>query len=447
MIKTIYSKLRPRRSVLLGGLLAAATAIPGQAVAGPVGLMSFQGEDSKVTTASDDSDDVKKLKAELEKAQAALKASKKALAKYAAAEAKKMAAEEAVEQLKQDTAELLAEKNKAEAKWRKDFAAAKTNAEKGRLFRDRPAPKYGDEFLALYEDNEGVEGSAAALRQALLIGSRPTKTKAAKYLIQVAKDQDPETQKGSYVLLAQFGSGKSREQGLAKLFQLAKKDKDADSLLSQIVGAPGTEGAEVRAKAAAMIWARTKKDLQSAKAPRLLALVGEKGKPDVAIAAYQALLENHPDSPEVARLASNPPRKPSAATEALLKMLMEKGSAEQQIQSALAYIDFARSRDLYKGAYSDATEAQIKTIGRDTFEYLKNDVDPNEMEDVKNRLDTYVKSSADLLQRAKDQLFVINKLSPGATVMEIEGVDLDGESFKLSDYRGKVVFLDFWGDW
>jgi hypothetical protein len=69
------------------------------------------------------------------------------------------------------------------------------------------------------------------------------------------------------------------------------------------------------------------------------------------------------------------------------------------------------------------------------------------MEDVKNRLDTYVKSSADLLQRAKDQLFVINKLSPGATVMEIEGVDLDGESFKLSDYRGKVVFLDFWGDW
>ena len=25
--------------------------------------------------------------------------------------------------------------------------------------------------------------------------------------------------------------------------------------------------------------------------------------------------------------------------------------------------------------------------------------------------------------------------------------DLDGVEFKLSDYRGKVVFLDFWGDW
>ena len=30
---------------------------------------------------------------------------------------------------------------------------------------------------------------------------------------------------------------------------------------------------------------------------------------------------------------------------------------------------------------------------------------------------------------------------------EIEGTDQDGVAFKLSDYRGKVVVLDFWGDW
>lgn len=35
----------------------------------------------------------------------------------------------------------------------------------------------------------------------------------------------------------------------------------------------------------------------------------------------------------------------------------------------------------------------------------------------------------------------------GQSAAEIEGIDLDGVSFKLSDYRGKVVFLDFWGDW
>jgi hypothetical protein len=35
----------------------------------------------------------------------------------------------------------------------------------------------------------------------------------------------------------------------------------------------------------------------------------------------------------------------------------------------------------------------------------------------------------------------------GKPAPEISGEDLDGKSFKLSDYRGKVVMLDFWGNW
>jgi predicted Zn finger-like uncharacterized protein len=30
---------------------------------------------------------------------------------------------------------------------------------------------------------------------------------------------------------------------------------------------------------------------------------------------------------------------------------------------------------------------------------------------------------------------------------EIEADDLDGVKFKLSDYRGKIILLDFWGHW
>ena len=35
----------------------------------------------------------------------------------------------------------------------------------------------------------------------------------------------------------------------------------------------------------------------------------------------------------------------------------------------------------------------------------------------------------------------------GQPAPEIEGPDQNGETFKLSDYRGKVVVLDFWADW
>jgi peroxiredoxin len=36
---------------------------------------------------------------------------------------------------------------------------------------------------------------------------------------------------------------------------------------------------------------------------------------------------------------------------------------------------------------------------------------------------------------------------PGAPAPEIQGTDLDGKPMKLSDCKGKVVFLDFWGEW
>lgn len=39
------------------------------------------------------------------------------------------------------------------------------------------------------------------------------------------------------------------------------------------------------------------------------------------------------------------------------------------------------------------------------------------------------------------------ELAPGHRAPEIEGEDIDGVRFKLSDYRGRVVMLDFWGHW
>jgi hypothetical protein len=42
---------------------------------------------------------------------------------------------------------------------------------------------------------------------------------------------------------------------------------------------------------------------------------------------------------------------------------------------------------------------------------------------------------------------ILHPVEVGKAAPEIDGEDTDGKAFKLSDYKGKVVLLDFWGHW
>lgn len=48
---------------------------------------------------------------------------------------------------------------------------------------------------------------------------------------------------------------------------------------------------------------------------------------------------------------------------------------------------------------------------------------------------------------AKAELYEIRNLGVGKPAPDITGEDIAGKPFKLSDYKGKVVVVDFWGDW
>ncbi len=50
-------------------------------------------------------------------------------------------------------------------------------------------------------------------------------------------------------------------------------------------------------------------------------------------------------------------------------------------------------------------------------------------------------------ERAKGFLFEMDHLQIGMTVPDFESIDENGQKFRLSDYKGKVVVLDFWGNW
>lgn len=52
-----------------------------------------------------------------------------------------------------------------------------------------------------------------------------------------------------------------------------------------------------------------------------------------------------------------------------------------------------------------------------------------------------------LRSEVESKINLAEKFGIGMVAPDIEGVDLDGVAFKLSDYKGKILFVDFWGDW
>lgn len=52
-----------------------------------------------------------------------------------------------------------------------------------------------------------------------------------------------------------------------------------------------------------------------------------------------------------------------------------------------------------------------------------------------------------LSDQAAAYLFELENIQPGKPAPEIEGKDVSGTAFKLSDYRGKTVVVVFWGSW
>lgn len=50
-------------------------------------------------------------------------------------------------------------------------------------------------------------------------------------------------------------------------------------------------------------------------------------------------------------------------------------------------------------------------------------------------------------EEAERQLFRLQHLSVGRDAPDFEAQDVEGNAFKLSDYKGKVTLIDFWGFW
>ena len=164
--------------------------------------------------------------------------------------------------------------------------------------------------------------------------------------------------------------------------------------------------------------------------------------------AVDLLLQNHIESEKLSDAMSGMGRAmPTAAVEHFLKEVCKNATGSVRTNAVITLSQFLDRREMYRNIYGNADEETTKRIGEEAAAYFKSTPDPNELTMIESMLTNYVDANKDLMEKAKNELFVVKNLSVGRKAMEIVGTDLDGKDFKLSDYRGKVVFLDFWGDW
>ena len=134
----------------------------------------------------------------------------------------------------------------------------------------------------------------------------------------------------------------------------------------------------------------------------------------------EAILAQHPESTQLARIAEYQYVFSAEDRTAILTRLQESPHAE------------VRGYAIYELAKREKPEKRKAMLEELLEKYA----------DVPCRLSTFGALAHAHLNPHPAEALEIGKPAP-----EIVGADVDGNPMKLSDYRGKVVVLDFWGHW
>jgi hypothetical protein len=147
--------------------------------------------------------------------------------------------------------------------------------------------------------------------------------------------------------------------------------------------------------------------------------------------ASERLLADYPDHPAIERLCQLLGNSRDPKVVDTLQQILEK-SSKPRVKAAAAL------------GLGKRLAAQTDTLGDKLAEADK----------VAARADKYLVLAIDLYGKdtpaaseAERELKSLRTLRVGKEAPEISAADLDAKDFKLSDYRGKVVMLDFWGNW
>ena len=174
--------------------------------------------------------------------------------------------------------------------------------------------------------------------------------------------------------------------------------------------------------------------------------------------AVDALLQSHVKNPKIADLCPTLAGMIQLDSRLITRIAAENPDRNAKGQAYYALASYtlecaSTSRSIKTASPDDAKEMK-EYLGEQRYQALTVR-DPDDIErEAGKLLDIVVAQYADvkggrstLGEAAKGDLHELRDLKVGMPVPDIEGEDLTGASFKLSQYRGKVVLLDFWGNW
>jgi hypothetical protein len=180
------------------------------------------------------------------------------------------------------------------------------------------------------------------------------------------------------------------------------------------------------------------------------------GNDDASVRAFTLLLRDHIRSDKLGSVCQRISFGFRQEYETFLRAVLQKNPhAQVQAQSCLALAHFLNNRlqrlDLVKEQPELAREfenlfgeAYLKTLQRQDRDQVIKEAETLFELAVTKYGDVKIPGGPVVGEKAKAALFEIRNLVIGREAPDIQGMDQDGVAFKLSDYRGKVVLLDFW---
>jgi hypothetical protein len=196
---------------------------------------------------------------------------------------------------------------------------------------------------------------------------------------------------------------------------------------------------------------------------RVLNQLGGRASPQMHANGFLTLVQMYPKDPVALDafrwlLANDRANQPTEQAAIIIAQEQIDGEGIAAVCKALWYYPCQAGENLLRAALEKNPRREVQGLARYSLAQCLKEQERlgTALKEIEKLLEQVLERYAEvkhpsglgtLGEAATADLFETRNLAVGKVAPEIVGEDIDGKPMKLSDYRGKVVLLDFWGHW